>query len=230
MTDEKFVFVSDVKEKKTTARSARNARTHNGKGGRVKFPSDYLSKKEIEAMSGEVKSYKLNSLITWKEFKAMPDDIKVLYLTGIRNKWDVPFKVIADMLGVCQQHLSRETKRLGFANVYSKKNWDKDGFYAWVHGVPISAPVPAEPIEEIPVEESPVEEIREEVVPLSEVHEDSTKNESLVRAEPVIPMSGNMMFECPASQALEMVAKILGNANALLSIKWEVLPDKGSES
>ena len=81
MDDEKFVFYEDVREKKTISRGSRYKRTHAGKGGRVKLPSDYLSNKELKAMNGEVKSYHLNSPMLWSEFKSMPDDIQVLYIT-----------------------------------------------------------------------------------------------------------------------------------------------------
>ena len=60
MKDEEYLFHQTCREQKNIARSARNKRTHNGKGGRVKFPSDYMTKKELQKMNGEVKSYRLN--------------------------------------------------------------------------------------------------------------------------------------------------------------------------
>lgn len=45
MNDEKYVFITDCAEKKRTARGIHNKRTHNGKGGKVLFPSDYLTRK-----------------------------------------------------------------------------------------------------------------------------------------------------------------------------------------
>ena len=60
MTDEKFVFVSDVAEKKRTARGSHNKRTHCGRGGTVRFPSDNMTRKELSKMNGEVKSYRMN--------------------------------------------------------------------------------------------------------------------------------------------------------------------------
>lgn len=45
MNDIEYEFTKDVIEKKITARSARSTRTHNGKRGAVKFPSDYKTKK-----------------------------------------------------------------------------------------------------------------------------------------------------------------------------------------
>ena len=95
MTDEKYSYIQDVKDKKVTARSARNKRTHNGKGGSVKFPSDYMTKKEIKAMSGEVKSYRLNKPMTWQEFKAMPHDVQYGYIKLLKSKYSVP---------TCQPH------------------------------------------------------------------------------------------------------------------------------
>lgn len=46
MNDEKYVFINDCAEKKRTARGIHNKRTHAGKGGKVIFPSDYLTRKE----------------------------------------------------------------------------------------------------------------------------------------------------------------------------------------
>ena len=48
MKDEEYLFRQDSRDKALTARSARHKRTHCGKGGRVKLPSDYMTKKELE--------------------------------------------------------------------------------------------------------------------------------------------------------------------------------------
>lgn len=87
-------------DRKRTARGAFNKKTHNGKGGRVKFPSDYLSKKEKEKMNGEVKTFKMNQPISWEEFKTYPDDIKRQYIRALRMRFQVPDKLIAEMMGV----------------------------------------------------------------------------------------------------------------------------------
>ena len=64
LPDEQYVMISDSIEKKKIARSSHNRKTHCGKSGRVKFPSDYLSKKELKAMNSDVKSYNLNRPMT----------------------------------------------------------------------------------------------------------------------------------------------------------------------
>lgn len=100
MTDEKYTFITDVAEKKRIARGAFNKRTHNGKGGKVRFPSDYLSNKERNKMNGEIREYRMNSPITYAEFKKYPDDLKKKYIQRLRDMFDVSDKDIAEMMGV----------------------------------------------------------------------------------------------------------------------------------
>ena len=47
MTNVKYEFLQDCKEKPITARSARNRKRYPGKKGPVKLPSDYMSEKEM---------------------------------------------------------------------------------------------------------------------------------------------------------------------------------------
>lgn len=178
MNDEKYVFIQDVREKKNVARSARNKRTHCGKGGRVKLPSDYLSKRELNAMSGKCKSYRLNEPMLWKEFKSMPDDIKITYIKLIREKFDASDSALAEMFGVSGCPVSKEMKRLGIAVGKRNKNhkWNKDAFYAWVNRVPVEKPV--EPVEE-------TQEVAEEVteMPNDTVYEPMRKDEFIAMSD-----------------------------------------------
>ena len=87
LPDEQYVMISDSIEKKKIARSSHNRKTHCGKGGRIKFPSDYLSKKELKAMNGDVKSYNLNRSMTWEEFRSMPQDLQIMYIKKLRNEF-----------------------------------------------------------------------------------------------------------------------------------------------
>ena len=99
-------------------------------------------------MSGECKSFRLNEPMTWAEFKSMPDDIKVTYIRLLQEKWKVPVNHIGKMMGVSQPVIQRETARLGIVlgKGAHKQLWDKEGFYAWVNGVP--TPVPEEAVQE----------------------------------------------------------------------------------
>lgn len=202
MTDEKYSYIQDVKDKKFTARSARNKRTHNGKGGRVKFPSDYMTQKEIKAMSGEVKSYRLNKPMSWSEFKAMPDDIKVSYINLIRQKYNAPDSHICKMMGTNTCSFSQEMHRLGIPSTRkSSKKWDKEGFYAWVVAMP----------KEEPAEETQIPEFK----PLEDL--------SVLRKEPVRPIRGTLDYEGTVEDIFFALNKIVGNGNVRMTISWEAV-------
>jgi hypothetical protein len=204
MTDEKYSYIQDIKDKKTTARSARNKRTHNGKGGRVKFPSDYMTQKEIKAMSGEVKSYRLNEPMSLSEFRSMPDDIKVSYISLIRQKYNAPDCHICKMMGTNTCTFSQEMNRLGIPSVrHPNERWDKEGFFAWANGVPAQ--------KEEPVEEAQIPEVK----PLVDI--------PIPQQEPVAPMRGTLEFEGTAEDIFSTLNKIVGNGNVRMTISWEAV-------
>lgn len=209
MTDEKYTFVEDMKGKKQMARSARNRRTHTGKGGRAKLPSDYMTKKELAAMNGECKTYRMNSPMKWAEFKAMPDELKTNYIRSIREKYDAPIAAIADMFGIHRTNLSREFHRLGLdgGKPGPTGNYDKEGFMIWAYGVPV-------PKKEAPEKKEEPENMvaQQEAAPVVQ----ETKAWA-------VPNCGNMVFEGKAEEVMKTVAVILGGANVHISISWDVL-------
>lgn len=215
MTDEKFVFVSDVRDKKRTARGSFNKRSHAGKGGAVKFPSDYLTRKEREAMNGEVKSYCLNSPMNWKSFKAMPDDIKVLYIRGIRERYGVENTKIAAMLGIHKVTFANEIKRLGLKSGGKRAGKvDGDGWFRWINGVPVdrASDIPSGMTEH----ESQQEDVDKETVEAAE--ENKTMNSAL-------PAYGHLDFECNARAALQVIDQILQDSCVKLSVVWKLVGD-----
>lgn len=135
MTDEQFMFVSDVSDKKRTARGIHNKRTHNGKGGHVKFPSDYLSRKEKNAMNGEVKTYQMNKPISYAEFKKYPNDLKITYIQNLRKRFDVPDIEIARKMGCPKSTLGLLLKNLGCSGKRrGAHRWNKDSWEKWWNG------------------------------------------------------------------------------------------------
>ncbi len=115
MPDEQYVMISDSIEKKKIAHSSHNRKTHCGKGGRVKFPSDYLSKKELKAMNGDVKSYNLNRPMTWEEFRSMPQDLQIMYIKKLRNEFGVPDIVLSKAMGICKSSFSKAMRDLNLS-------------------------------------------------------------------------------------------------------------------
>ena len=231
MTDEKYTFVQDVREKKVTGYSAGKRRTHAGKRGRVRLPSDNLTKKELRQMSGECKSYRLNEPMKWFEFKRMPDDLKISYIKLIRKKFNADNKSIAEMMDIGAETLSKEIRRLGIGEGkcrghYTK--WDKEGFLAWCNGVPVTA---KEPAEEIPTNEPEEEMSREEAVEVLNLlglePAVTEEPETVAEEEPkVVPNFANMGFEGEAEDVLKTVIGILGKTRVRITIGWTVLEDK----
>lgn len=237
MNDEKYMFFSDCAEKKSIGASGFRKRTHTGKGGRARLPFESLTKKEIEKMNGETKTYRLNEPMPWKEFKAMPDDIKVMYIKLLREKFKVSSRVISDMMGAASGTLSREFRRLGINETGRKRNddWDKEGWYAWCGLAP--KPVKEElKVEEIPeevsnkksneqiVEENLANEVKEKSV--ADMHKQERDWKCQEERKMVVPTTGTMVFDGLAEDVLESVRVLLWGANVHICVNWSVHENK----
>lgn len=166
MTDEEYVFRSECADRKRTARGSFNKRSHAGKGGRVKMPSDYMTKKERDKMNGEVQSYNLNSPMKWAQFKQMPDDIKREYLNSIISRYNPQQAALAEMFGISRNTVCSMFRELGIpfrGNVSAVRTGRNDEFWAWVNSTnrgvseePLSVVEIATPIEQVvePAEKS----------------------------------------------------------------------------
>ena len=132
MKDEEFVFYKDIQEKKATARAARYK---NRKGhGMVKLPSDYKTKKELQQMSSEVKTYKLSAPMTFSEFSAMPIDIQQAYINNLLVKFPrLNQTQFSEMLNILPQNWYRYKikKGLVFQGLPGIKHRD-DKFEEWI--------------------------------------------------------------------------------------------------
>lgn len=209
MNDIKYTFIQEVKEKKVTARGSHNRRTHAGKGGAVKFPSDYLSKKELKAMSSEVKTYKMNEPISWAEFKAMPEDLQRQYLKNLRESYNVSFSEIGRMFGVSKYAINATARSLGIGqgSPGSKKDFDRKSWEAFING---NNPI--------------VKPVLDDVTSITEVNNtpETPKNEPVAVNEfkAAIPLYGSMTFSGNATEALKTMIAILGGAAVDITISW----------
>ena len=85
MTDPEYLFRQTEKERKKLGYGDKHKKRGGGKT--VRFPSDYLTKKERDAMNGEIKTYKKKEFYTWEEFKALPDDLQLKWVNSIINRF-----------------------------------------------------------------------------------------------------------------------------------------------
>ena len=200
-------------------------------------------------MNGEVKHYRLNDPMGWKEFKAMPDDLRITYINLLRKKFNVPGNHIAKMMGINNCSYSQEISRLGISegkNCRGKcTKWDKEGFYAWWHGVDaLPTPVP----ERLIITQEDIDEL-EEAIGVKNLHNkvEAYAEDDLPFEEPdpipvdnftpvplgipvtATPCNGSMQFKCPADQALNTLAQLLGQTNCAISIMWRVIEEGGAE-
>ena len=112
MTDERFVFQEDVKER----RKMKTGAMHKKGAKRVtncKFPSDYLSRKEKEKLSGPVISIKMDQpYYDWKEFRKLPEELQIEYLNGLIDNYGARQKDLGEMFGITVGTLSVACKAL----------------------------------------------------------------------------------------------------------------------
>ena len=219
LPDEQWEMIEDSISKKRTAQSARHRRTHCGKGGSVKFPSDYMTKKELKAMNGECKSYRLNDPMMWEEFKQLPDDIKIMYIKGIREKYDIPDKYLADAMGVASPTFCRWMKclgctlgvRMGLKGNAWKESEQGIAFYKWWS---------KEKMAENTTKNDDIKEINAET---DNIYAIGTIAPYLPQY--VTPKSGSLYFECSADDAISAIREILQNNKVSLNIQWTLMED-----
>ena len=227
LPDEQWVMIEDSINKKNIARGSRNRKTHCGKGGSVKFPSDYMSRKEINAMNGDVKSYNLNKPMDWKTFRSMPKDLQITYIKKLRISYDVPDSILAESLGVSKGYFSKYLIDLGIASGKDSgskhKGWHKTEkatrFHSWWTQSQYKA---VEDTIDIPEAAGSMETIAESFRALSKV--DAPK---ISEVECPVPGEGILKFESvTAEEASKILKAILGETKVRLSLNWNIVDRK----
>lgn len=244
-TEAERVFLEDVRDKKNISHSASHKRTHCGKGGTVRFPSDKLTKKELEKMNGECKVYRLNEPMKWAEFIAMPKEHQITYIKKLREKFNVSDTRIGKMLGVSQGTMSQLTKKLGIPSPRRgcSTRWDEHGWYLFVQGVKMSDLDEAQITHFDSIAEETTPAVRqtatlddfahfEDVECYETVEEDLApvpfeENEPVPVFEdkpliPITPCSGTMSFEGKFEDVLKALSVMIGSGNGKIHIAWDV--------
>lgn len=192
-------------------------------------------------MSGECKSYRLNSPMSWKEFKTMPEDLQIAYIKAIKDKYNPTVTAIGKMMGVERANLSKHLLSLGFEKqTRGDRPWDKEGFAEWCFGVPkieecqsvqeeaVELPVAVE--QEVTEEETASVTVAEEDLPWNmpeEEEEPAPIHHTYVTLDSLraIPETGSMTFTGNATQIMNTLVNLLGNAKVVLSVNGYVVED-----
>lgn len=126
MNDEKYVFIEDVKERKSIARGAFHKKG-GAKSKKCTLPSDYLTRKEREKMNREVKSWNLNKFYSWDEFKEMPSDIAAAYISTLNQKHHVSMSTIAkELFNIADSTFSVHLHKHGIFNLLNVKRYSNN--------------------------------------------------------------------------------------------------------
>lgn len=102
-------FDYDVHQKKVIARGA-FYRKCGAKSKRCTLPSDNLTKKELNALNGELKTYNIHQRMTWEQFKDIPDDMAAAHIHYLVDTFGANLNAIAESMGVSHVTVSRYIK------------------------------------------------------------------------------------------------------------------------
>lgn len=94
MNEIEYVFNSDIREKKRTARGSRNKKC-GAKSKKCSLPYETMKRKDLKAMNGSVINYKLSEFYSWDEFLAMPSDIQIEYINRMSEHYNIGLSTLS---------------------------------------------------------------------------------------------------------------------------------------
>ena len=158
MNDAEYIFKQTSAERKRNGYGDYHKKRQGGR--QVRLPSDHLSKKEIEAMSGECVTYNMKAPVKWSAFKEWPDDIQREYLKNLEDSFHAKTEDVAGMMSTGYDNIRMLKKALGIASGRGGKRppLDENGWTAFLTGgyFVSSQPLPSE-VEKCP--ETPADSI-----------------------------------------------------------------------
>lgn len=130
MTNERYAFVEDVKNRKNVARSG-------GKRGKSRYgcslPSDSMSHWAKKRENGDVVIMAPDRPIIYEDFKELSEDMQRQYLQGIIDNYGGTTERIAKMWGVSEAKVKNHRQLLGIKNPQPSLGalWDIDSGARW---------------------------------------------------------------------------------------------------
>lgn len=79
------LLMEEIREKKSVANSGKCKRVHCGRV-RVRTASDVLSDRDWDRMNGHIRIYQLGRPLTRRQFLALPEDLRRLYVKLLQDK------------------------------------------------------------------------------------------------------------------------------------------------
>lgn len=189
MTDERFVYNTDIKDRKRTASGAR-AKKGGSRSRRCSLPSDNLSEAQRRKLNSSVFSIKINQPMDYALLKTLTPTLQFLYLSHLIDEHKSRRVDLCSMLGVapCTFHRLQQGLPGKLAWKYKKKKpapeWE--AFMATGYQTESIPPIlPKAPQEAVTAQEP-----------------------SSVVSPPVV-LSGSVTVRCTASHVLDALLRLI---------------------
>lgn len=119
MNDAEYLFKQTSKERAIIARGDKHKKRQGGRY--VRLPSDHLTRKEREAMNGELLTFDTKKFYSWDEFKKFPDDLQLRYLNSLISRYGVGLQTISTEIFKMNKTATAEfVRKKGFAPYIAK--------------------------------------------------------------------------------------------------------------
>ena len=198
MTDERYVYNTDIRERRSAASGAR-AKKGGSRSKRCTLPSDHLTPAQKRKLNGQPETVNLNRPMTYAELKHLTPTLQFLYLDTLVSKHRARRVDILEMLGCCNQTFYLLEKKLPGTLEYKAARKPRPEWVAFM-----SKPVPA----------------RQEA---AQDPEADTQAPAPVEPEdaPVAPyaphaaiLAGSITVRCAASEIAEAILRLIDDPEA----------------
>ena len=156
-------------------------------------------------------TYQLGAPMSWKEFKALPDDLKCVYVLKLREKFNVNAVKLAEMFGVGEGYLRGIIRELGLGEK-THRNMSAAQVEAWEAFWKDGA-------EETSAELETPEECEEEEVVIELPKAEEKKNAGCAIN------SGTVVFKGKAPDIAIALMKFLGDNEYTISVAFSAVAE-----
>lgn len=163
--------------------------------GKVRLPSDNLTPAQLRQKSGPVETYSLGGPMTWKELQILPYNLRVEYLTKLRDEYRATQVMISEMLHCPLSTFRKWCKRWGVEFPKTGGHISEEAKLRWLHFLQgMEAPADTTPAPAAPAPAA---------------------------AHGLAPANGSLTFHGHAGAALRKAYELLGETDCTLTITWE---------
>lgn len=190
VTDEEYLFKQTEIERKKLGYGDKHKK--RGGGRYVRLPSDNLTRKEKEALNGEIKTWKEKEFYTWEEFKELPDDVALKWVNSMTSRYSVGMGIISRcVFNKKALTLSHEMERRGLKEYVNRcvtggaASKGKKLLLEAIEAKQYAAPAVEAPMEEETTQEDDQKIIEEVTEPAPEVAPEIVESVKKAPAEPI---------------------------------------------